>query len=103
MLLEGFCIITRSLYYIYWLLKNDIVRNVFTAPHFWIAISFLTIWSMTLFFWGFIITLYGTQWAYTNMIMYLQVTLNIIIYSGIGVILFLYPSYLAKSKKNNQE
>jgi hypothetical protein len=93
-MLEGFCTITLSLYFIYWLLKNDVVNNIFRYPHFWIASFLLLLWSVTFFFWVFVAFLYSSQWPYINIAMYIQAIVSIIAYFGIGLVLFYYPKQL---------
>lgn len=94
LMLESLCIITMSLYFIYRVLKNDSVINIFANPHFWIWVLWLILWSTTFFFWAFIRILYRSQWEHVNTIMNLQAFINLIVYTGIAFTLLFY------SKKN---
>jgi len=90
LMLESLGINTMSLYTIYWMLKKDI-WNIFAIPHFWVAILWLLLWSSTFFFWAFIKILYRGNWQYQNMVLNGQAIINIIVYTGIALILFFYP------------
>jgi hypothetical protein len=91
LILESLTIITLSLYFIYLIIKKDIVGNIFTHPHFWIAIFFLILWSSTFFFWAFIRILYRSQWQYRDLIMHTHAIVNVFVYAGIAAIFFFYP------------
>jgi hypothetical protein len=91
LLLESFCTITLCLYFIYWLLRNSVVKNIFRYPHFWVAALWLLLWSVTFFFWVFVKTLYSDRWPYINFAMHFQAAVNIIVYAGIGLVLWFYP------------
>ncbi len=94
LMLESFSTITMSLYFIYWLLKNDRVKNIFAYPHFWVAILWLLMWSITFFFWAFVRVLYSERWPYIDTAMHIQAIVNIVAYAGIAAVLILYPKNL---------
>lgn len=89
-MLESFSTITMSLYFIYWLLKNDKVNNIFKSSHFWIAVLWLLLWSGTFFFWAFVKLLYRGHWVYFKIVDHAQNVINIITYAGIAAVLILY-------------
>ena len=92
LMLESFVIITMCLYFIYWLLKNDVVHNIFGYSHFWVSIIWLLLWSGTFFFWAFIRVLYSDEWPYLQTAVLLQGILLVITYCGFGLVFFLYPN-----------
>ncbi len=91
LMLECFSVITMSLYSVYWMIKNDKEEAIFVNAHFWIAVLWLVLFSSTFFFWAFIKILYKNHWTYMNIVLCLQGIINIIVYSGIGFVLFFYP------------
>lgn len=99
LMLESFATITMSLYFIYWLLKNDKVKNIFRDPHFWMAVCFLILWSVTFFFWAFIKILYRADWPYSELIMYIEVIINTCVFIGMTVIFLTYPQKLRTIEK----
>lgn len=96
-ILESFGIITLSLYYIHWLLRKDIVQNVFAYPHFWIAIIWLITWGLHLFFWGVVVRLFNNHWQYINIAMHLQVAINVVAHAGMAIILYFYPKLIKQT------
>ncbi|MCB0695942.1 MAG: hypothetical protein KDC07_01175, partial [Chitinophagaceae bacterium] len=56
--------------------------------HFIITLLLLLLWSTSFFFWAFIAVLYKEGWAYTEIVSYTHLTINIIVYLGIGITLF---------------
>ncbi len=91
LMLESFSIITMSLYYIYWLLRNTLVENIFRYPHFWIAVLQLLLWSGTFFFWAFIRVLYSDRWPYIDNVITAHALLLLLTYCGFFFIFFYYP------------
>lgn len=91
LMLESFSIISMSLYFIYQMLKNDLVENIFQQPHFWISVLWLILWGSTFFFWAFIRILYKNNWTHVGTVMNLHAATNLIVYAGITSVLFFYP------------
>lgn len=91
LMVESFAFVTMSLYLIYRILQNEGIMNIFSYPHFLIAVLFLLLWSTSYFFWAFVKILYTAKWQHMQSVMYLQAVVNIIFYSGIGLVLFFYP------------
>jgi hypothetical protein len=94
LMLESFSIITMSLYFIYKVIINNLVENIFQNPHFWISLLWLLLWSTTFFFWALIKILYRAHWRYTESVLTLQGIINLVVYAGITVVILFY------SKKN---
>jgi hypothetical protein len=91
LMLESFSIITMSLYFIYRMLKNDAVINIFHNPHFWLWVLWLILWSTTFFFWAFIRILYRNHWSHVQIVLNMHSVINLVIYAGITAVLFFYP------------
>lgn len=89
---ESFVFITLSLYLVYRIIKDDTIDNILTNPHFRISVLLLVMWSCSLFFWIFIDVLYQGHWPYMRAAMYAQVIADILVYTGLGLTLFLYPA-----------
>lgn len=91
LMLESSVVITMCLYFIYWLLRNEQVVNIFLYPHFWVAMLWLVLWSSTFFFWAFIVILYKQRWQYLQFAISMQAVMNMLVYTGIAAVLFFYP------------
>jgi hypothetical protein len=91
LMLESFCIITMSLYFIYWSLKKNDKNNLFRSPGFLIALLWLVYWSGTFFFWAFIKILNGDKWPYINEAIAALGILVIITYCGFLLTFLLHP------------
>lgn len=91
LLLESFCIISLSLYFIYRTLKQEKADNIFQHPHFRIAMLLLLMWSVSLFFWATIKILYRNNWKYAELMMHIHELVNILAYCGVGLTLIFHP------------
>ena len=90
MMTECFCFTTLSLYYIYHLLEDDTIIDIFAYPHFWMAFIILVAWGSTLFFWAFIELLYQIHWSHIVAVLYIQVLSNILTYFSMAAVLLFY-------------
>lgn len=97
--LEGFITIGMSLYALYKILINDKIESIITYPHFWFWAFFLVYFSCTFFFWPCIRVLYRNKSIYYNFVIYSQIIINILIYTGIGIILQLYPKMVRNDSR----
>ena len=90
LLLECFCFVTLSLTSIYQKIRTNVNDNIFGDIHFRLSLLFLFLWSSTLFFWATVQILYRNHWQYADVLQYAQMTVNIIMYMGIGATLFFH-------------
>ncbi|MCB0699994.1 MAG: hypothetical protein H6551_08720 [Chitinophagales bacterium] len=90
-LLEGFTIISLSLYSIYHKLKSNFAINMFIVPDVQVSILFLLSWCGTFFFWSFIKILYSKKWNYIEPVLDGHMILNIFFYTGIAAVFYFYP------------
>ena len=88
LLLESFSFIAMSLYFIYIMLKRDVIQDIFRYAHFQMVVIFLVYWSCTLFFWGFVKMLYNSHWKHIQLFMYLQAIIEMLTYFAIAVVLY---------------
>jgi len=98
-MLESFCFITASLYFIYYILKDDRVENIFRHPHFQMSIISLVMWSSTIFFWAFIQILYRSHWRFAPIVMHVHIIINMLLYLSIAAAFYFYRSNLARSER----
>lgn len=89
--LEGFLIIGMCLFAFFrLLLKHDELR-LFKYAHFWLICIFLFFWCITYLSWG-LYDIIGRNFSqYIPIISFCIWIVNIMTYSGIGLIFFLYP------------
>jgi hypothetical protein len=90
LIFESFTFICMALYALYRILVDENVINVFSYSHFWIWALFLFYWSGSFFYWAFLISIVHLKSSLGYWVSIWQVAINIILYSGVGVILFLY-------------
>src|SRR5579872_3553381 len=88
MMAESCSFTTLSLYYMYYLLKDERIENIFSFPHFWMTFIILISWSSSIFFWAFIQILYLSQWQHIVVVFYAQAALNILVYVSMAAVLF---------------
>ncbi len=88
LMVESLAINTMSLYYVYWLIKRHITQNLFKLSHFQITLSLLTLWSSTFFFWALVPVLDDSNWEYLKLATYIHAIINILVYSGIALVLY---------------
>lgn len=98
LVLESFGLITMSLYFIYYILKNDLAYNILRFVHFRMAFIMLVYWSSTLFFWAFVRIFWRDHWQHVLMLMYIQSVIEIMVYSGIAATLY----YSGRKKAGNE-
>lgn len=91
LMFESFVINTMALYLIYRLVKHNTTLDLFRSSHFQIALALLILWSSTFFFWGLIPVLSEDKWRYMQIAAHSHTVLNILIYSGIAIILMRLP------------
>ena len=90
LLMESSVFITAALYFIYMILKRDIVANMFSYPHFWMSIIWLVMWSCSISFWAFVKILYRGNWPYMSIAISIQAVIEILSYMGMSLVLYLY-------------
>ena len=90
-LLENFAIILMALIYLYIIILNDYLSIIIRDPHFWFWSLFLVLSSGTFFFWIYIKMPSGSKKNYIDFAQNIQAIVNLLVYSGVGVIFFLYP------------
>lgn len=100
LMFESFATITMCLYFIYWLVKEDVVKNIFRHSHFIVAILLLLLWSGTFFFWAFVKVLYKHYQSFYYILDYAQNIINIVVYGGIGAVLFFYKPLKLRTVEN---
>ncbi len=98
LVLESFGFVTMSLYFIYYILKNDLAGNIFRFVHFRMAFILLVYWSSTLFFWAFVKIFWYDHWQHILTLMYIQSVIEIIVYTGIAATLY----YSGKKMAGNE-
>jgi hypothetical protein len=87
---ESLCFITLSMYFMYRILKDESIENIFRHPHFQVAIICLVLWACTIFFWAFILVLYQSHWKYLGKVISVQITVDMLIYIGYAATLYFY-------------
>lgn len=83
-LFDCFLSITLSLSSLLLIAKNDVIKDIFTFPHFYIWTSTLILWTSTFFFWALLSHLH----PYKDTLNLLQTILNILIYGIIAFVFF---------------
>jgi hypothetical protein len=89
-LFESFFFITLSLYFIYRVIKDDLVENLFLYPHFWVCILLLVLWCSSFFLWAFLNILYRDHWQYLMLVLHVEAIINCIVYTGLAWTLFFF-------------
>ena len=89
LMLESFAVISMSLWTIYVALKQSDTTNIFNNLFFWVSFLLLIEWSSTFFFWAFVKLLNRNDWPYMKTATNACNVINIITYTGIGIILLL--------------
>lgn len=88
LILESLIINTMSLYLLYKQVKSKKTQNIFKYPHLRIALLLLLQWSSTFFFWALVPVLDDSNWEYLKLATYIHAIINILVYSGIALVLY---------------
>lgn len=88
LMFESFIINTMSLYLLYRQVKSKKAQNIFKYPHLRIALLLLLQWSSTFFFWALVPVLDDSNWEYLKLATYIHAIINILVYSGIALVLY---------------
>lgn len=99
LVLESAVFVNASLYFIHYTIRKDVVSNIFTYPHFWISLLWLTLWGTSLFFWAYVKILYRGHWQYVQCAIHAASAINVIVYSSMTVILARSGNYSIKHKQ----
>lgn len=88
---EGIAIITMSLFSFFQLLLHEEGLKLYAYPHFWFPVALSFFWSITFLNWGlydyFLAHIHEQVWIINLSIL----AVDIITYSTIGIVFFLYP------------
>lgn len=92
---ESFVIILLSLYSFYHLIDDDDL-NIRRNSHFWVTSLLLVFWSCTFFYWLVGVALYDSMINKPIWLDAMIMAINILTYSGFGIIFLLYPKMKTK-------
>lgn len=92
---ESFVIILLSLYSFYYLIDEDNI-DVKYNPNFWITSLLLIFWSFTFFYWLVGVALYNSMINKPIWLDAMITAINLLTYSGFGIIFLLYPKMKTK-------
>lgn len=90
LVVESILVIGMTLCYFYDFLNTTHITKQFTTPHFWMACILLLFWSFTFFIWLVGETIPSVTANYVTLIRYMMYTINMITYTGFGVVFLFY-------------
>ena len=93
---ESFIIIAMSLFAVYKILIDDTIEKIWLYPHFWLWTFIFVYFSTTFFYWSFIKMLYKSHSVFFEVAEYFSLSINIIVYTGIGLTFLFYPKMSRK-------
>jgi hypothetical protein len=96
LILESFLIISMSIFALYRILIDENIKKVSAYPHFWIWTVFLLYWSGSYFYWAFLEPISNAKHKYGFIVTCWHLSINIILYVGIGIAFFICPKKIAE-------
>ena len=89
LILRGFLVIIMSIYIIYKILLDESIVHPLKNVDFLMCFFLLFLYGGTYFFWSYItLASNAKQFKLHNLALYIQITVNIIAYTGIGLVLY---------------
>lgn len=88
--IEALLVISMTLCYFYDFLNTKLTTRRFTTPDFWISCLLLLFWSFTFFRWLASLSMPGVVSANIYYILYMMWVINIITYTGFGLVFLFY-------------
>jgi len=89
-IIEAMLVISMTLCYFYDFLNTKLTTKHFTTPDFWISCLLLLFWSFTFFRWLASLSMPGVVSANIYYILYMMWAINIITYTGFGLVFLFY-------------
>lgn len=96
LVLESLLIIGMTLCYFYDFLNTTHTTKQFTTPNFWIACILLIYWSFTFFRWSVGVAIPSISLENTKWINYMMYFINMVTYTGFGLVFLFYRKLLPK-------
>ncbi len=95
-IIEALFVISMTLCYFYDFLNTKHITKHFTTPDFWISCLLLLFWSFTFFRWLASLSMPGVVSANIYYILYMMWAINIITYTGFGLVFLFYRKLLPR-------
>lgn len=96
LVLESILVIGMTLSYFYDFLNTTHKNKQFTTPYFWITCLLLIYWSFTFFRWSVGVAIPSISMKNTMLINYMMYFINMVTYTGFGIVFLFYRKLLPK-------